>query len=135
MTSTTPRGERIALARVGAVREGAVRVGAARVGAVLAGAALLLSATGCAGRPVDGASSSPASATTAATAFPMPDLGPSPAPAALDADQAEQLRLESQDDQWQGVLAGHPGATRPSDPFVAYRSDGDLTVLADCLTG
>jgi hypothetical protein len=65
-------------------------------------------------------------------AYPMPDLGPSPAPAVLDPEGTEKLRLEEQDRQWESVTITYPDATRPADPFQQYRDSIDSVELTDC---
>lgn len=101
---------------------------------LLLGACLLLGATGCAGA-APSASDAPTTSPTAegAVVYPMPDLGPSPAPAPLDADRLEALRIEQQDQQWQGVVATYPSAVRPADPFREYRDEAAAPELVDCL--
>jgi len=69
-----------------------------------------------------------------ASAFPMPDLGPSPAPATPGPDELEKLRLDEQDREWDAVTATYPDAVRPADPFQEYRDPNDSTALLGCLT-
>lgn len=69
-----------------------------------------------------------------ASAFPLPDLGPSPAPATPGPDELEKLRLDEQDRQWDAVTATYPDAARPADPFQEYRDPNDSTALLGCLT-
>ena len=53
--------------------------------------------------------------------FPMPDIGPSPAPDPLSDDQIEQMRVAQQDDEWQHlVLLSYPDADRPEIAFRTY---------------
>ncbi|CAN5308744.1 hypothetical protein BH09ACT6_BH09ACT6_22570 [soil metagenome] len=58
-----------------------------------------------------------------ATTIPIPDLGPSPAAATLDAEQTTAARLADQDERWRRVLLTHPGAARPTDPFVGFEPE------------
>ncbi|PPI00065.1 hypothetical protein C5C95_05685 [Rathayibacter sp. AY1B7] len=126
--------ESIAAAALGESRTHPTPAGRARViwivasGAVVVLAVALVSTWALAPGPTPEATSS------SVVAYPMPDLGPSPAPTPLAPDEQEQLRIQEQDRQWEGVLAGFPDATRPADPFQEYRDPNDSTALLGCLT-
>ncbi|WP_223692186.1 hypothetical protein [Leifsonia poae] len=66
---------------------------------------------------------------------PMPDLGPSPAPAPQTPAQTEKLRLERVEQQWQLLLAQYPSAVRPQVTFQGYITDAtEMAVMKSCLT-
>jgi hypothetical protein len=71
--------------------------------------------------------------TPAVQAYPMPDLGPSPPPVPLTAEQTEQLRLQWRDDAWNSVQFRFPAAVRPDVPFKGYVAEvSRIEVLSAC---
>lgn len=66
---------------------------------------------------------------------PMPDLGPSPAPAPQNAAETEQRRLSNADQAWQQLLVQYPSAVRPPAPFGGYITDStEVAVMTQCYT-
>lgn len=113
-----------------------------RAAAMAAGlaAVLVVAVTGCttappwSARPV-AVGTPTTSPTPRAVTVPMPDLGPSPEPAPMTAEQTEQLRLQARDAAWKGVLAQYPHAVRPDVPFDGYLARADeMSVMSACYT-
>lgn len=129
--------------RWGATMAGRTKQRVASIAAVIAFGAVVLM-TGCAtGSGGNGApppsipSSAPSSAPPEELAkpYPMPDLGPSPAPVPLSDDEVERMRVEQEDASWAAVLITYPNAVRPQVAFEGYVTAADqIEVMSACYT-
>jgi hypothetical protein len=108
-----------------------------RARAALAAASVIaLALTGCA--TADATATEPSASpepTPLAVTVPMPDLGPVPEPdPPLGEAESEAKRIEAADQRWMWVVASHPEAVRPADPFEAYVTDDQrVEVMTACL--
>lgn len=115
----------------------------AGIAAVIAVGAVVLM-TGCAMGSGGNGSPSPSIPSSApsseapeelAKPYPMPDLGPSPAPVPLSDDEVERMRLEQEDAAWAAVLMTYPDAVRPQVTFEGYLTASDrVEVMSACYT-
>jgi hypothetical protein len=81
--------------------------------------------------PVETRASETPSADPTAVTIEMPDIGPSPAPDDLDAEELERLRLAEQDANWSSVARQYPTAVRPDVAFAGYTDMGDYIDALD----
>ncbi|MCU1407712.1 MAG: hypothetical protein JWQ43_4015 [Glaciihabitans sp.] len=75
-----------------------------------------------------------AHATADAVQYPLPDIGPSPAPSPRTAEEIDAQRLAEQDQRWEEVTHLFPAAVRPVIEFDGYPGDDTVAALVDdCL--